>query len=275
MQKRLQMNTEYSMSDAIEHWIRMFTRWVHTKIMKFLAVLQVLFVLGQKFKPLDIMKKKKRKKEKKMEWKYYDFRSNWSNVYKILHTIKVQDILYNDMQIWYDHFNEPCVNAWFYGEPLWTCYPSIFYSDASYMADKYINENYVYENYDKALKRIGLKSLAKDKDGNYIHNKLIQEEIKELFLPKPGSIESMVLRNSANFLYRTYEAVAKQLFPDDFIYISEQSDQELYSYYVTIPEKKLIFDIGRNCMYGDRDGADDDPSNPKIVGEIVMRQLVG
>ena len=206
-------------------------------------------------------------------WEYYDFNSNWDAVYKIIQSDEIQNVLKDDMDDWC--INETDNKRFKYREPLWEYSRTDYFSQKILdKANEHMEEHDIWSTYKKHYKKVIGKSLFKknnnsddDSDNEYegdseIYNNVFNE-IEELYRPKKGSLESMVLVMGANYLALTYVAIAEKLFFNEEIIIFEHACDN----FVLIPSLKLIFDINRYYFYNDcKQKSCKTALSPEIIG---------
>lgn len=174
------------------------------------------------------------------EWKYYDFRSNWTEFLKAWKSPSVQDVLYEDMQNWCrDHaYYEPdgTKPVYKHGDPLWkfsrTDYWATKHMDA---ANDYVEQNDCVAKFKRTMEQQGRK--FSDDDAAYeAFFEICFDDICSLFEPKPDTLESMIMIMGGQFLYPAMAEAARVMELDDYIVQTEEG-------VVLLPGKKLVFDF--------------------------------
>ena len=173
-------------------------------------------------------------------WKYYDFDANWDEFYKIWMRDDVQQILKIDMDNWckteayfVNNHERP---TWNIGEPLWNLSRTDYHeSKIMDKANQYVEDNNMLNIYKKRMREI-LNVKFKNNEDAYEHfSNMCFENIMDMFKPKKGSIDSLILVMGKHYIEDALMECAVKLFPDEEIVNDDES--------ILIPGQKLVFDL--------------------------------
>jgi len=182
-----------------------------------------------------------------MEWKHYDFVTNWAKVREVWLSERVQDVLEPIMVKWcreQAYFNSDGTKpTWKRGSDLWT------YSKTDFHAQRIMDavNDYNAQHRDKKRKE---EEEDDDEDEDYDDDADWEEyeRLSKMFEPEKGSQLASIMMMGSDFLSVAFGEVASILFP-------EEDDQVVVTFsrnhggIAVILKHRLIFDWCREFHY--------------------------
>ncbi len=161
-----------------------------------------------------------------MNWKYYDFRNNWIQFIEQWKKPRIKYLLNYELKT---IFGEN------HADKLWkfSSYDDL-YKIAENLALQEIKDKNLIKYFEKSMANTGIKF----KDESHLNKMFLKTclgDLIETYLPKPDTIEYFMMLSIPNVVIETCYEVAKSLFPNNCVIISDNI--------ILILDQKIIFDI--------------------------------
>jgi hypothetical protein len=191
------------------------------------------------------------------DWVYFDFDKHWDDFYKVWCTDSVQQALIPGVYEWSD--------SWKKGDPLWNLGNSDYWA---FKAHDRMNASLKAEhggwdacirNYRRAIANGCRKTYTSKRAAQHAFCEVVLDKIWNDFEPRNGTVESLIMPDGESLLIPALEEMARRMFPDKEIYVSQLTDYEVPK--VLILDDSIVFDLIGFFMWTREANKDYDPAN--------------
>jgi hypothetical protein len=191
-----------------------------------------------------------------MAWSYYDFDKSFQRFHEVWNWAEVQTALL--VQV-----NDYCAGSellWNKSEPLWQLSRGAYWSrENNVRLEKYVAAEYGPNGRRHLAEALCRAANIKTPRGAW--DLLMQEKLYQESLPRPGTLESLVLIEGEEYLHDALLATASSLFPECRVFSVDVAGAS----YVVLPDVRLVMDLLGFYWYT-REG--DSSCSPHVFDEL-------